>query len=141
MFATVADLQALLGRDLTGRETTQAALVLGLVAGLIRGALGKPANWMPAPVPGELRALSLEKALGKITNPTNLAAESEQLGAYQHSQTFQRAIDGGVFLTEAEKREVRRAAGVAAFASVTMVSPYSGDEETSPLDFDFPLGS
>lgn len=143
MFATSADVQTRLGYALTAQQTEQAAHVIARVTGLIRDLLGKDQQWADSldPVPEVFATLCEDKAIGVVVNPTNLASESEQLGAYQHSQTFQRAMDGGVFLTEAEKREVRKAAGVASFASVTMVSPYSGDDETSALDFDFPLGS
>jgi hypothetical protein len=47
--------------------------------------------------------------VGVITNPTNVAASSEQLGAYQRSQTFPRSLDIGVFLTEREEELVTEA--------------------------------
>lgn len=108
-YATTADVSARLGRALTSSEATQVAGVLDTVAALIAAAAGKPDSWAPSPVPGLLKALSVEKAVGVVANPLNLAAESEQLGAYQHSQTFPRSLDVGIFLTDAEERAVRRA--------------------------------
>jgi len=109
-FATSADVATRLGRALTEAETAQIDGALGDVAQLIRQAGGKAADWMPATtVPRLLRSLSIEKAIGVIVNPHNLASESEQLGAYQHSQTFPRSADIGIFLSDDERRQVRRA--------------------------------
>lgn len=128
MFATVDDvrtrLKPHLGRDLTADEAAQAAQVIGRVSGLIRDLLYKDQVWADtlAPVPEVFAMLCEDKAVAVMANPTNLANESEQVGAYQHSQTFQRAMDGGVFLTAAEKREVKRAAGVSTIGSVPLGS-------------------
>lgn len=108
-FATAADVATRLGRVLTADEVSQIEGALVDVAGLIRDAARKAPDWMPDPVPPLFKSLSIEKAVGVLVNPFNLASASEQLGAYQHSQTFPRSADVGVFLTDLEARRVRRA--------------------------------
>lgn len=138
-FADADDVAARLGRDLTDPETGVAGSVIVTVTGLIAATLDQDAEWAQNldPVPAYFTALCVEKTIGAIVNPTNLAAESEQLGAYQHSQTFPRSLDGGVFLTAAERREVRRAANLESLGAVEYET-WSA-EESSDLDFTFPL--
>jgi hypothetical protein len=106
-FASKDDVQTRLGRTLTTEEQAQAEAVLGGVAGLIRAEVGKDTDWDPAPIPSAFAELSIQRAIAAITNPANVAAESKQLGAFQHSRTFQRSQDGGLALTEAEGRAMR----------------------------------
>lgn len=109
-FAVHGDVATRLGRDLTTKEQAQATAALDAIAGLIRDAAGKATDWTPTPaIQLLLKTLSVEKAVGIITNPTSLAAESERLGEHQHSRTFQRAMDVGIFLTDDEERLVREA--------------------------------
>lgn len=106
IYATTAEVAARLGRALTSAEQTQVSEVLVGVGGLLHEAAGKPAAWDPVPPPPLFKTLSVEKAVGVIANPLSLASESEQLGAYQRSQTFQRGMDVGIFLTEHEEQLV-----------------------------------
>lgn len=50
----------------------------------------------------------------------------EQLG--EHSVTYRADVSWDIWLTKQERRIVRRAAGLGALTSVTLVTPYSGDE-------------
>lgn len=106
-FASTDDVAARLGRALTEGETTNATAVLAGVAGLIRSEAGKAADWDPDPIPAYLRELSIEKAIAALVNPSNLASESEALGAYSSARTYQRAQDGGITLSDDEGRAVR----------------------------------
>lgn len=110
-FATTDDVVARLGRALTEPEEALSEYVIDEVAGLIADACGKDAEWASAlsPVPAVCKNLCVERAIQIGSNPNNLASESEQLGAHQHSRTFPRSLDGGIFLTDAEERRVRRA--------------------------------
>lgn len=121
-FAVHADIATRLGRDLTTKEQAQATAALDAIAGLIREAAGKAADWTPSPAIPLYKTLSIEKVVGVITNPANLAAESEQLGDHEYSQTFPRAGDIGIFLTDAEERRVCRAAFHTNSASPRMTS-------------------
>lgn len=107
-FATDDDVATRLGRVLTSAEEAQATAVIATVTGLIADAAGRDGDWATAlsPVPETLKALCVEKAVGAIVNPSNLAAQSETLGAASRSQTFPRSGDVGVFLTDAETRLV-----------------------------------
>jgi hypothetical protein len=110
-FATQEDVEIRLGRVLSEAEGFQADAVITTVTGLIADAVDRSAAWAADldPVPETLRALCVEKAIGAIANPSNLASESEQLGAHQRSHTFPRAGDVGLFLTDAEQRRSREA--------------------------------
>lgn len=110
-FATADDVGQRLGRSLNDGEKGTATSVIATVTGLITDVVDRDAAWAAAldPVPEALKSVCVEKAIAAIANPSNLAAESEQLGAYQHSQTFQRSNDTNPFLTPFEERMVARA--------------------------------
>lgn len=55
----------------------------------------------------------------------------EQLG--EHAVTYRADASWDIWLTKEERRIVRKAAGLGALTSVTLVSPYSGDD-VSPSD-------
>lgn len=118
-FADAADVGIRLGRALTDEETATAELIIELVEGLIADAVGENAAWVTglSPVPGVLRVLCIEKAVAAISNPSSAASWSEQLGQWQRSETYPRAADVGLFLSETEQRLARRAAGLAPSAS------------------------
>lgn len=50
----------------------------------------------------------------------------EQLG--EHAVTYRADVSWDIWLTKQERRIVRKAAGLGALTSVTLVSPYSGDD-------------
>lgn len=110
-FATSDDVQKRLGRPLTGGEKETADWVIATVTGLIADAVNLTSKWaedLPH-VPEGLKALCVEKAIGAITNPANLAAESKTVGAVSRSRTFQRSNDVSVFLSDFEIRQARTA--------------------------------
>jgi hypothetical protein len=112
-FADPADVGVRLGRALTDDETAQAQLVIELTQNLIADVVGESSDWADTltPVPGVLRALCLDKAVGTITNPSGAASWSKTLGAAQKSETYPRETD--VYLSEREERLARRAVGLA----------------------------
>jgi hypothetical protein len=129
-FAEVGDVGRRLGRDLTSDEFAAAELVIELVTGLIVEFLEEDAEWAAAldPVPSLFRTLCITKAVDALANPENLAAMSETLGAYSHSETFPRSEDGvDICLTDYERKQILRLRRGGSFQSVTLESPYSGD--------------
>lgn len=50
----------------------------------------------------------------------------EQLG--EHSVTYRADVSWDLWLTKEERRIIRKAAGLGALTSVTLVTPYSGDD-------------
>lgn len=123
-FAEPKDVQARLGRSLTSAEEETASAVIAAVTGLIVDCVDRSAEWATSldPVPEALKAICVEKAISAITNPTSLASESESLGAYQHSQTFQRSSDVGIYLSPFEERLISRAVYGATSGSASAVS-------------------
>lgn len=133
-FPTYTEVATRLGRTLTTAEQAIATAVIGSTTGLIAEAVGRDSDWAGDldPVPQTLSELCIQKAIGAITNPSGVASHSETLGAYQHSETFPRAADIGVFLSPDERARVRRAVYGSSIAS-----PRVG----SVLDEVYPLGS
>jgi hypothetical protein len=122
-FATADDVSTRLGRELTTPEEDQVTAVIDSVDGLIRSEVDRDADWDPDPVPAYLKELTIQKAIAAIVNPFNLASQSEQLGVFQHSETYQRAQDGGIALSEAEGRAVRSAVYGEAAGSARLKNP------------------
>jgi hypothetical protein len=106
-FATKEHVAARLRRSLTTEEEAQVDGVLETVSGLIRSEVGKAASWDPSPVPSLFRELAIQKAIAALGNPLGVAQESETLGDYSHSTTFQRAQDGGPLISPEEGRQLR----------------------------------
>lgn len=123
-FATTTDVATRLGRDLTAAETDAAELVIEVVTGLIAEAVNRDSDWATAldPVPATLRLLCIEKAVSAIVNPHNVASLSEQLGQFQHSETYPRASDVGLYLSDDEERRARFAVHGITSASVRIQS-------------------
>ncbi len=110
-FAKAEDVERRVGRSLTDAEKSAAESAIATVTGLIIDCAGRDQTWADGldPVPAALAGLCVEKAIGALVNPLNLAAQSETLGAYSNSQTFPRSGDVSVFLTAFEERLVSRA--------------------------------
>lgn len=110
-FATTDDIAARLGRDsLTAAELSQATSLIEGATAVIAEAVDKDDAWVAAldPVPNVLRVVTVEAVVRAMANPSGLRSESEQLGSYQHSQSF-RDDGGGFWLTTTERMLVRRA--------------------------------
>lgn len=131
-FATRTDLAVRLGRnddtELTTAQQAQADLLLTLATGIVTDAVGKDTAWADAltPVPGVLRAVTIEMVARVMHNPMGVRSEMQQLGSAQHSVSF---ADGahGLFLTDDEARLCRRAVLGPMSGSVQLGSLFSPD--------------
>lgn len=140
-FATTEDVAARLGRELTSAEEDSAELSLELAEGLIVAEAGRDEAWAEVldPVPTYFRALCIEKAIGVLANPRNLAQASESLGAFSHSETFPRSLDAGIFLTDEEAAQVRFVIYGATSASPRMESILDDLGYDLTLDEELPI--
>ncbi len=92
-------------------ERAQAALLLDLATAEIAHAAGRSDDWATRvdPVPAVLRGVALEVVARVMLNPAGASSSSEQLGAYQFSQSFRGEGTGSVVLTARESRLVSQA--------------------------------
>lgn len=124
-FATVGQVEARLGRDLTAAETTQVPYLLQTATDLIAEACGKPDTWPGTltTIPPALRTVCVECVVRVLHNPTGARSQQEQLGAYLHSETYGADVPAGMALTVTEEQRVRRAvhAGVASVRVPSLV--------------------
>jgi hypothetical protein len=137
--ATAAQLAVRLGYGEAGfpteAETDRAEALLVEASELIRDEAGK--TWVDGGgqldgVPSRVEKICLAAASRAFTNPEALT----QRTIADSSKSFDRSgREGGedVYLTDAEERAVRKAAGGSSFRAVTLESPYSGDATESLL--------
>jgi hypothetical protein len=107
-FASLADMRARLGlSELDAVAAARCGLLLDLATAGIVAAVDKDDEWAAeqAPVPNALRALCIEIVARVMANPSGARSASEQLGAYQHTESY---ADTGHSL-ELTDREVLRA--------------------------------
>lgn len=107
--ASVADLQARLGRVFDVDETQQALALLDDASALVRDEAGR--TWLDdsgalTEVPASIRAVVLRAAERAVRNPDGFRSESAGDYSYQRAET-----ESGVFLTDAERRRIRQAIG------------------------------
>lgn len=119
-----------LGYTPAGAEGDRAASLLAEASELIRDVAGKTwlndAGTAVVDVPPRVENICVAAAFRSFGNPEGLTQRSIGDGSKSYDRTGR---EGGedVYLTEAEEKSVRKAAAGSSFASVTMVSPYSGD--------------
>jgi hypothetical protein len=120
----------------TEAETDRAEALLIDASELIRDEADE--NWVNGAetalegVPRRVEKICLAVAYRAFVNPEALTQKS--IG--DSNKSYDRArVHGGeaVYLTEAEAKAVRKAAGSSSFVSVTMVSPWSGDDTSESL--------
>lgn len=133
--ASVEQLADRLGHTPEGAEADRAAALLIDASELIRDVAGE--DWVDdanelEDVPRRVEKICLAVAYRAFVNPEALSQRSVGDSAKSFDRTRR---EGGeaVYLTEQEKRAVRKAAGGSTFTSVTMVSPWSGDSTESLL--------
>lgn len=108
--ATVADLEARLGREFDASELPRISALLDDASALVRDVAGK--TWIDPetdellPVPGSIRWVVLRAAERAVRNPEGFSSESA--GDYSYQRT---GVQPGVYLTEAEEKAIRRALG------------------------------
>lgn len=127
-FCTPADIQTRLGRDLTDTEAETVAMFCELVTDEMAAVAAQDADW-PAtldPIPVPLRAIAIDVVSRVMVNPQGYSSTSETLGAYSYTQRYGsdtgNGVAGGLTLTSAEARRVRRAAFGAGVASIEVAS-------------------
>ena len=133
-FCTPADIATRLGRDLTEAEQGTVEMLCELVTGEIAAAVDKDADWPGSleAIPASLRTIAIEVVSRLMLNPTGLSSTSETLGAYSYTQRFggdtmSQAGGGGVALTAAAKRRVRRAVFGASVDSIEVASIFASE--------------
>jgi len=108
--ATVADLEARLGRQFEESELPRIEALLDDASALARDVAGKtwidPETEELLPVPGSIRWAVLRAAERAVRNPDGFSAETA--GDYSYQRT---GVQPGVYLTEAEERSIRKAIG------------------------------
>lgn len=107
--ASVPDIEARLGRTFADAEAPRVVGLLEDASALVREYAGR--SWIdsdgnPTVVPGTIRAVVLRVVERAVRNPDGFSAESD--GDYSYQRTN---VEQGVYLTDAEKQLVRRAAG------------------------------
>lgn len=114
--AELDDVTTRLGRDLTVAEQAQAGALLEAATSVICDAADKPESWTDDlnPVPALLSMMCVELVIRSMGNTSGLVrSESETLGAYSYSRTYDTGGGGGggggLMLTDAEGRLVRNA--------------------------------
>jgi hypothetical protein len=108
--ASVADLEARLGREFTQGEVRRALALLDDASALARDVAGRtwtdPETGALSLVPGSVRWVVLRAAERAIRNPDGFSSESA--GDYSYQRT---GVEPGVYLTEGEEKAIRRALG------------------------------
>lgn len=111
LFADIAELEARLGRQLNSTDLDRARAVLEDASALVREEVGysvwidpDTGAFLPAQVPGSVRAIVLRAAERAMRNPGGFSAESS--GDYSYQRT---GVQIGVYLSEGEIRTLRRA--------------------------------
>jgi hypothetical protein len=111
-FCTPQDVATRLGRDLTAAETPQVEMLCELASASITEAVTKTEEWRATltAIPLLLRVVAIELVSRSMPNPASFASTTETLGAYSYTQRYRDASGGGgLLLTDAEARMVRRA--------------------------------
>jgi len=128
--ATLEQLGKKLGYIPTGAEADRATECLAEASELIRDVADT--TWTDdagqlVDVPARVRRICLDVAYRAFTNPEALTQRSIGDSSKSWDRTGR---EGGeaVYLTEAEERAIRKAAGGSSFAAVTLASPYGGDD-------------
>jgi hypothetical protein len=130
--ASPEDLEARLGVTLAGADLSRAAAALDDASALIRQEAGE--DWVDEAqeellgVPDVVTAICLAAASRAFRNPDG----ATQTSVGDASVSFSRVGGGAaVYLTEAEQRAVRKAAGRSSAGSVEIVSPWYADTPAS----------
>lgn len=128
MLATIADFEARLGLNLAAADVARAEAALEDASDLVLDE-GDP-DWTSATVPRRARQIVLSVALRVWRNPDGLSQSSVGDVSVSYSRT---GVQGAIYLTKAEQRAVRKAAG-RSFRAAQYQDPYP------PLPSNWPVG-
>jgi hypothetical protein len=100
------------GRELSATEAATAEMLIEAATGEIAAAADKTDAWADdlTPVPRIIKFICIEAVHRVMSNPKSLRSQSETLGAFQHSESYQAdsAAGSAIHLTEREVLMVRR---------------------------------
>jgi len=122
--ASVDDLGVRLGLNLSGVEQARALAALDDASALIRSEAGE--DWDGEPIPPVIVSIALQVAFRAYRNPDGVTQTS--VGDVSVSYTRD-GVAGQVWLTDAERRQIRKAAGKPGFLSVPLATPYMQDDD------------
>lgn len=112
-FANKGDVEARMGVEFTTEQTSQCEALLVLIAQTIAAELDQDDDWLDdvTTIPTAFRTASIEGVVRVMLNPGGVRSRSEQLGAYQISESFagDTSATAGLSLTEQEALMIRRA--------------------------------
>jgi len=110
-FAITDDVALRLGRDLTSSEEDQVELLLGLATATIANAADQTEEWAAAlsPVPVLLKGFCIELTCRALANPSGLFSQSETIGSYSYSKSFNKDVSSAMALSDVEVLVIRRA--------------------------------
>lgn len=133
--ASLQQFSSRLGYTPEGAEADRAEALLDEASELIRDEAGE--DWVDSDsalksVPRRVEQICLAVAYRAFVNPEALTQRS--IGDSGKSYDRSRREGGeAVYLTEAERRAVKRAAQSSSLTTVTLVSPFSGDNVTESV--------
>lgn len=133
-FATVADIETRLGRDLTDPEIGQVSALLTLVTALIADAVGRDDDWAAtlSPVPAIVKVVAIEAVVRILQNPSGATSVQEALGEYSHAERYESGGYGyGLYLSKAEELLLRR---LYATSGSVRVASLANDLGVGPAD-------
>jgi len=112
-FATATEVATRQNRTFTAGETAAVSDLLDTATAAIAAAADKDDAWAAAltPVPAILRGLTIELVGRALANRDGLFSQSETIGSYSISQSFNKDIPSPFVLTDLERRVVRRTVG------------------------------
>lgn len=141
-FAETTDIETRLARSLTDAEGDLVEQLLESIGDEILEATGHDEDWADALDADEkiykaFKGVSIEAVRRLLTNPSSAESLSEQLGSYSHTERFrEEALSAGLYLTDQERRRVRKVVYGRNVVSTRMESVISEayDEQIDPND-------
>ena len=132
-FATLAEFELRKGDVETAQEDIVSALLIDTTALIRDEASGSTATWVTGtdPAPTVIKSICIEAAYRAWSNPDALSQSSIADSSISYTRE---GTPDALFLTAAEKRIIRRSASTSGIGSVTLVTPYSGDDVTIDPD-------
>lgn len=121
--ASIEALEARLGHSLEGVELGRAQAALDDASALIRSEAGSDFD---GEVPDVVASICLAVAYRAFRNPDG----TTQTSIGDVSISFKReGVGGAVWLSQAERRAIRKAAGLASAQTVVLTTPYIGESK------------